>query len=360
MSGYLTGTAIKQQVHRHVANGLTSIANGANSTLGVESCPSDNTSSLPFPSTCLLSCVIAVGCFISCLTILRWYNFLLLVESDHGTITERTAVYTPLTSNTHWAMFFAMVCLKSILDALMYGVSEIAKNKTALAYANFTDLVLHSLTSLSLSWALLYQFKHRSGQDIQIHSDSGSDSSGDPGRMVFRVVTSAEAGLLYLALVHIVVAWWAVPDLPGADNYSNSYWVYVAALCTQRLPLVVIGVLLVLPSLEIKVAHPTNLFNPNSYPSSNARWLLGVGILIGLPHTLPATTWTNHILSSPSQRTPCPLWVFSWYDIILLLYIVTLSCYFSFLRLEFNRVKEQELYSCHVEHTERSNNRRVL
>eukprot|EP01059_Diplonema_ambulator_P035527 TRINITY_DN8383_c0_g2_i2.p1 TRINITY_DN8383_c0_g2~~TRINITY_DN8383_c0_g2_i2.p1 ORF type:complete len:291 (+),score=41.21 TRINITY_DN8383_c0_g2_i2:142-1014(+) len=290
---------------------------------------------------------------------MKWYNFLLLIE-ETGSITERTPVYTPLTSNTHWAMYFALVSLKYSLDALMYGESEIAKNKTALAYVNYADLVLHSITCLALSWSLLYQLKHRSGQDIQVHSDSHTDSSGDPGRMIARLLTSSEAGLLYLSLLHSVMAWWAVPDRPGNDNYTHSYWVFIAALCTQRLPLYVIGVLLVLPSLDVKVAHHSSHFNPNSYPSSNARWILGVGLLLNLPHSLPATTWTLHILSSANTRFPCPLWVFSWYDIILLMYMVSLMCYFSFLRLEFNRVKEQELYSCHVEHAERSNNRRVL
>ncbi|KAJ9458943.1 hypothetical protein DIPPA_05669 [Diplonema papillatum] len=339
-----------------------------NRTLGIIVCPESSSGDILFPSTFGISLAIALLSLLASILVLRRYNFLVLHESDGlgvGSITEHVTVYTPLTSNTFWALYFIQVFLKHFIDTLMFGEHEIAKNRDALAFVNYTDQVMAALTCLSLSWALLYQLKHRSGQAFDGDTaDMNSDSSGDIPRRVCRYALSAECGLVVLAIIHVILAWFAIPNLPGNGSQDDGelYWVFVSSCAMQQVPLLVIAFLLVVPTVSEFDVQDTKDFplNPNSYPSYNARALLATGIILELPHMLPATTWTDHILLSATEAHRCPLYIFSWYDIILIMYAVSLGCFVAFLRLEFLRVREQELYSCHIEDVDRTNNRRVL
>ena len=307
-------------------SGSRLLSQAANITLGVNVCPRNSTSDVAFPSTFGLCCVIMVMCAVMAVVVMKKYNFLLLYEDEGDSSGRETVVYTPITSNTCWVMYFLQVSLKHLLDSLIMGETGITKNTTAIAYSNYTDLVMHALTGLSLSWALLYQFKYRNGVENEPEgSETRTDSSVDAGQQMKKILTSAEAGLLMLATIHIIVAWWAVPNLPGDSIYAHSYWVFVAAVVIQRIPLFLIGGILIFG--RGTKSHCTS-------PSKNARIVLGTGLLLDMPHMLPATTWTVHILKHAAEKTPCPLWLFSWYDIILLMYIGALCCFFGFLRLE--------------------------
>eukprot|EP01062_Namystynia_karyoxenos_P066175 TRINITY_DN60173_c0_g1_i1.p1 TRINITY_DN60173_c0_g1~~TRINITY_DN60173_c0_g1_i1.p1 ORF type:complete len:458 (+),score=115.11 TRINITY_DN60173_c0_g1_i1:98-1375(+) len=378
----LRSAARGAQLRQYAASGgaPASTAEGAapsatSPSLGVSTCPlSAASSDFAFPSTAALSALAALEAVVFAVFTACRYNYLsdlpphsraFLSASEglswHGGASGSGGAgrrprkdEVGLTSNTYWVVYFAQVALKHGVDALLYGDRSIATSEHAAAYLHYASLVLHALTCVSLTLALLFQHKYRGdAEGLDGSASDGTESTHQPAlRAVCRRLASAEVGLIVLALLHAAAAWFATKNLPGAESFDRAYDLFAVACALQRLPLLAVVVLIVVPPHAWRAAcggGRGELLLPqpdaSSCPSPCARVVLALAILTDLPHMVPAAAWTQHVLPhSLVADHPCPLWLLSWYDCALVLYLAALALFFVFLRLEYFRVGEYQRY----------------
>ena len=279
-----------------------------------------------YSTTSVLSGIIMALGFMWSMTILCRLNS--VVFDDTGN--RKRIIQTSRISNTFWIIYFLHVFLETSLSALRYRLS--AADPRLRAYLLLMSLMLHGLAVMFLTLALDHQRRYRSADGTATVEYLWDDVSGKY-RKIMKSLTSTQSVLVVLLLLYESSTFLSSNE----DLYNKkwSYWLYFSMTVLQLCPTV----------YNIKAICWKD-DQQSGGPIESSRVILCVGFLFGLAGHLPISFW-NHFVW-PSSRDKC-FGPYSPFDFVLIGKIWWLVLVFMFVRREYIRNKEQELYDFHQE-----------
>lgn len=244
------------------------------------------------------------------------------------------------TNNAHWAFFFLSNFVLFTLAAIALDNDRLPKG----AAANdsevgriliFVSRLVRGATSLLLTTALNYQRLHR-------HKDDGVVGvlNGGLGGAISSSRRSMEKQVRVMNIASVAIyVLYAASDFVAAHFVSltaDANVIYLAAASVADL-------LLNAPNLFAVlwiVVH-----RGDSDPSLRARVVVGIAVVLRFICILPQPLWDDYIFDQTYRTHPCPLTVFSLYDLVLVALIAVNVLFSLFVSWEHIRMEILERQS---------------
>jgi hypothetical protein len=116
-------------------------------------------------------------------------------------------IRTPSISNSLWIAFYLFVFLGSVVNAIRFALSEVADQDK---WFEIVSLVLHGLSTVSLSLTLNHQRRFRSSTESSSVEDSESDPLVRRYDRLRSTISMADVFFVLLFVLYVVFAWLAV------------------------------------------------------------------------------------------------------------------------------------------------------
>lgn len=194
---------------------------------------------------------------------------------------------------------------------------------------------LHGLSTFGLCAALNHQRRFRStasaGEDVV-----ETDPLLRRYSKVKRAFSLLDALFILILIAYIALAWLQL-------NNHNLRWVFFGAFVVQRVPALLLTVVIVFFSrpTNAAVASGTVTDEPSSYigPSRKAKTMLLLAAVFCVFGDVPLSFWSLLLGQG------CIFWIASWVDFLHILYVIGLVLYFSFVRQEYLRLMEEAIWT---------------
>jgi len=289
-----------------------------NSSFFVRSNCKENAADLPptlwiFVGQALVSSVFAVITFMT-------YNSIRVLNLN---------IHIDAISNTWWIVYFLVSALRSVLNSIKYSVD--ANHVKAL---EVTDWCVVDLKMLILCFALNYQRKYRSSDLITMEINKVGRSEQPSRRIklflgVKKTLSSSGLVLCTFAIVTLasIIVSCVLISTDNTDKNGQQYlfWIYVGSISWNGL----VSLFLVYFAMDVRSSEG---------PRLRIKIMFILAVLLSLPSDLPFHIWRNCIF----EHTFCFIKnIFSFYDCVVLLDVLSLFLFFLIMRREYLRLKQE-------------------
>jgi len=242
------------------------------------------------------------------------------------------SIRTENISNTLWILFYIFIAFRGIINTLRYALAD-ESQETLDNYLVYSSLIIHGLTGFCLTLALNHQYKYRSTTPNTQPTTPSTVGVNDPDPLLSKYgwlkKSIGWAELLYFVLFLLYLAFVFVM-IVRRDNSDE--WIWIATALSlfglQRVPVVVLVLLIAFG----RVAVPDG-------PTTFAKFCLAAGVLFSLTNDMPIHVWAEVLPNN------CVFWIASWVDLLHLLYLISLACFFLFIRSEYLRNMEECIWT---------------
>lgn len=247
-----------------------------------------------------------------------------VVQHDLLNATLRTVhCYTKGTDNRHWTLYFASLF---VLRCIGIGSLQVATNDSHGEEAGkilwLLERVVHGLSCVWLANSLNYQRIYR------VVEYRNAKVNGEVLKRATWINRISFALFVTFCVADYICAHRIFPSQDGTVSSSTThalYWVYIATLLLLACPTILSALWVVL--------HQGAVYQP----SGSAKLLLSIGVLSHLVLMLPPSLWNRHMLRHWVDTNPCPLHVFSFFDLLLIFHVLCTLLIFLFAVLEHHR-----------------------
>nr|CAG4716210.1 unnamed protein product [Naegleria fowleri] len=325
------------------------------------------------PSTFSLYIVIAVMSLLFASIVFSSYNSVFLPHL-------KKRIRTSAISNTLWIVYFLLVSLRAVLNAVHFGKPTELKRDSRFLYAmTICGMMMHSLSALFLTLSLNYQRKYRSGFSLSkdksyraiLHSQIAEEREEERmrstfqrntswirtyGARIFWTIFSFEAFATLCFVFSIIAILLRALHSNNLQNVEIYKWLQFSALLFQRVPIAIISTLIIFSGLFAKLFSKKSRMNPH-YPTSSeftsgsntnggptilTRLLILLALLLNIPNDIPLSYWNYFIYGTSLENFPKCLFHFaSIFDCILLLFFFSLVLWLFVMIIEFRRYRKE-------------------
>jgi len=262
-------------------------------------------------------------------------------------------------SNTLWILFFVFIGIRSIFDAVRYGLDVVNDDSDKNSGLFMSSLVSDSLATLFLTLSLYHQLKYRSPVKLMGGQTSQREGAGSAGGMKressrsirnsdrrldeqanFRFpfpLLSVESVFFILFVVNLVFLYLNITNF---DTEKDAfYWLYVTGYMLQRVPVIILTFFVMFS------------YTNSDGPSVWARNFLFLGTffymgLVAPPSILTEWFFLEECLDGTCQQDElCPFYIGSWIDFLQWLQLASYALFMMFIRSEYVRNMEECIWT---------------
>ncbi|GAM20664.1 hypothetical protein SAMD00019534_038390 [Acytostelium subglobosum LB1] len=274
------------------------------------------------PSITIIFGSLALACFIFATIIAFKYNS---VAVFHKKIRTQTI------SNTIWILYYLVLGLRGASNTVRFAMNR-NKEEEAEKIFFIASLTLSGFTALTLALALNHQRKYRSSssqkqQQLNKETDpliAPNDQSGSNHliSILKRNVTLSEILFLFFFICFLVFLYVEI-----IKENAVFYYILLGCCILQHIPVLTLALMI------------TFTRNGGEGPTTQSRVFLMLGALFNIFNYLPLFVWAKFLPGG------CPLYVFSWVDLIQLSDFASILFFFLFLRSEYIRNVEECIWT---------------
>eukprot|EP01102_Stenamoeba_stenopodia_P001450 TRINITY_DN11257_c0_g1_i1.p1 TRINITY_DN11257_c0_g1~~TRINITY_DN11257_c0_g1_i1.p1 ORF type:complete len:322 (-),score=56.06 TRINITY_DN11257_c0_g1_i1:130-1095(-) len=294
------------------------------------SCPTDSNISVNYPSVTFTYMLIAIVAVTFAIIIAVNYNSVVVLNRK---------IRSQNISNTFWIIYFAIVFIRTTISSVRFGVDP---SLTPASDLDLTTLCLHGVSAFVLALALNHQRRWRSPdspQTIQqvflaprenealVKQQGAHNSKRILPEYVTKHIGIPEVLCFVLLLLYGGAVAYRQINLSTA-NEATGYYVLMGVWALVEAPAVLLTAIIVFQK------------SASDGPSLKSKLLLVVGELLNFANDLPLPLWTE-LLARADAKDECVFVIASWVDLVHLLYIGSLICFFFFVRFEYLRNMEE-------------------
>ncbi|EFA84002.1 hypothetical protein PPL_03075 [Heterostelium album PN500] len=274
---------------------------------------------LGYPSITIIFATLALACFIFAIIIAFKYNS---VAVFHKKIRTQTI------SNTIWILYYLTLGLRGSANTIRYAMQKDKEEDIERVFF-VASLTLNGFTALTLTLALNHQRKYRSSSSQkQPYKESDPLISPDSNQstrlksIIKRNFSWSEAAFLFFFICFLTFLYVEI-----VEENAIFYYILIGFSILQHLPVM---------ALAIMIAFTRN---NGEGPTTKSRVFLLLGALFNLCNYLPLFVWSKFLPGG------CPLYIFSFVDIVQLSDFASLLFFFLFLRSEYIRNVEECIWT---------------
>ncbi|KAG2374965.1 hypothetical protein C9374_010339 [Naegleria lovaniensis] len=327
------------------------------------------------PSTFSMYIVIAVMSLLFASIVFSSYNSVFLPH-------VKKRIRTSSISNTLWIVYFLLVALRAVLNAVHFGKpTELKRDNRFLYGMTICGMLMHSLSALFLTLSLNYQRKHRSGFALKdksyramLHLQIAEEREEERmkstfqrnttfirkyGASIFWTIFSFEAFATLCFVFSVIAILLRALHSNNLQNVEIYKWLQFSAILFQRVPIAIISILIIFNGLFTKLfkkknrmstpystlttsSELTSTNHTNGGPTILTRLLILMALLLNIPNDIPLSYWNYFIYGSSLENFPRCLFHFaSIFDCILLLFFFSLVLWLFVMIIEFRRYRKE-------------------
>lgn len=267
---------------------------------------------LTYPSVSVIFGALSLVSFIFALIITLKYNSVRVFNKK---------IRTPNISNTWWIFYYLVLGLQNVCNTIQFALGK-PKDKELDSILWIISLFLNGCTAFALCLALNHQKKYRSSHPPPVAGDKNQESNPLlPKYWIRKSVGAYEILFVLLLIIYSVLIYFA------STRTSNLYNIlFLCSFGLQRIPIAVLVLAIILHK------------NAPDGPTNRSKIYLLVATALHISGDLPLSFWA-YILPSYC------IFVFSWVDIIHVLYFISLLFFFFFIRSEYLRNQEECIWN---------------
>ncbi|KAN0040160.1 hypothetical protein ACTA71_012050 [Dictyostelium dimigraforme] len=275
-----------------------------------------------YPSISLIFASLSISCFIFATIIAFKYNSVDVFNKK---------IRTQTISNTLWIVYYLSLGLRGASNTIRYAMDK-AKEEHIEEVFFIASLTLHGFTALALSLALNHQRRYRSTsqqqatfreneplllQQIQQENRNSSKWTAN----IKKHISLLEVFFLLCFICFLVFVY---IEIDKEDTIF--YYILLGFFILQHIPIIV---------LVLMIAFAFS----REGPTKKSRAFIILGAIFNLSNYLPLFVWAKYLPGG------CPMYIFSYVDLIQLFDFASLLFFFLFLRSEYVRNQEECIWT---------------
>jgi len=347
--------SVQQQTNN---NGTKVIIDDLDFTFRLPYCPTSERPTAPIvqtPSTFSFFLLISLSSLLFASIVFSSFNSVFLPHI-------RKRIRTSAISNTLWIIYFVIVSLRSVVNAVHFGKpTSLRKDNRFLFGMTVCGMFLHALSALFLTLSLNYQRKHRSGFSVnstnallnqhqqKIASEREEEKIGSTFKrrtayitdIIFKlgsVIISFEAWAVFCFFFSIISIILRISNMNAVGELAAFYkWFELAVLLFQRVPIVIICIMIICTGItSICTKKPTG-----GGPGIPVRILVLAALLFNIPNDIPLSYWNYFLFVRIDSVPSCVFYFANIFDAILVMFLISLVLWLCVMVIEFRRYRKE-------------------
>ncbi|EGC36483.1 hypothetical protein DICPUDRAFT_151033 [Dictyostelium purpureum] len=274
-----------------------------------------------YPSISLIFACLALSCFIFAIIIAFKYNSVDVFNKK---------IRTQTISNTLWIVYYLALGLRGASNTIRYAMDKTQEQQVEEVFF-IASLTLHGFTALALSLALNHQRRYRSTSQQNTHREHEPlllQQIQQENRHSSKFTATLKKHITPLEIFFLIcfVCFLVFLYLEVDKEDTTFYYVLLGFFILQHIPIIVL-VFIIAFSLS------------REGPTKKSRAFLILGAIFNLSNYLPLFVWAKYLPGG------CPMYIFSYVDLIQIFDFASLLFFFLFLRSEYVRNQEECIWT---------------